>query len=149
MEESMTLGPLEYTVLGFEGNRFNGEIAKEIQTVVEAGIIRLVDVVFVTKDIDGDVVVGELDNKDDPRFAGFTGMMDGLMGLLTPEDIERLAEALPNNTSALVLLFEHHWAVAVKEAIQGAGGFLISRDTIAPEALEMVNAELDAAAISA
>jgi Family of unknown function (DUF6325) len=145
----MTLGPLEYTVLGFEGNRFNGEIAKEIEAVVDAGIIRLVDLVFVTKDIDGEVAVVELDNKDDPRFAGFTGMMDGLMGLLTPDDIDRLAEGLPTNTSALVLLFEHHWAVGVKEAIGAAGGFLISRDTIAPEALEMINAELDAAALSA
>jgi uncharacterized membrane protein len=145
----MTLGPLEYTVLGFEGNRFNGEIAKEIAAVVDAGIIRLVDVVLVTKDIDGEATVVELDNKDDERFAGFTGMMDGLMGLLTPEDIERLAEELPNNTSALVLLFEHHWAVAIKEAIQGAGGFLIARNTIAPETLEMLNAELDAAAITA
>jgi len=145
----MTLGPLEYTVLGFEGNRFNGEIAKEIEAVVNAGIIHLVDVVFVTKDIDGDVAVVELDNKDDERFAGFAGLMDGLMGLLTPEDIERLADALPTNTSALILLFEHHWAVGIKDAIIGAGGFLISRDTIPPEALEMVNAELEAAAISA
>ncbi len=145
----MTLGPLEYTILGFEGNRFNGEIAKEIEKVVDAGIIRLVDVVFVTKDIDGDVAVVELDNKDDERFAGFTSMMDGLMGLLTPEDIDKLATGLPTNTSALILLFEHHWAVGIKEAIAGAGGFLISRDTIPPEALEMVNAELEAAAISA
>jgi uncharacterized membrane protein len=145
----MTLGPLEYTVLGFEGNRFNGEIAKEIEAVVNAGIIRLVDVVFVTKDIDGDVTVVELDNKDDEQFAGFAGLMDGLMGLLTPDDIEKLADGLPTNTSALILLFEHRWAEGLKDAIIGAGGFLISRDTIPPEALEMVNAELEAAAISA
>jgi len=56
----MTLGPLEYTVIGFEGNRFNGEIAKEIEKVVEKRIIRLVDVVFITKDIDGEVTVNEL-----------------------------------------------------------------------------------------
>jgi len=71
------------------------------------------------------------------------------MGLLTPEDIDQIAVELPTNTSALVLLFEHRWAVDVKNAIAGAGGFLISRETIAPEALEMLNAELDAEAISA
>ena len=51
----MTLGPLEYTVIGFAGNRYNGEISKEIERVVENGSIRLVDVVFITKDVDGDV----------------------------------------------------------------------------------------------
>ena len=145
----MTLGPLEYTVVGFDGNRFNGEIIKEIEKVVDAGIIALVDVVFITKDIDGEAAVIEIDAKEDPRFAGFAGLMDGLMGLLTPEDIDQIAEGLPTNTSALVLLFEHRWAVGLKEAMQGAGGFLISRTTIAPEILELVEAELEAEALSA
>jgi len=145
----MTLGPLEYTVIGFDGNRFNGEIAREIEKVVEKRIIRLVDVVFVTKDIDGAVTVVEIDNKDDKRFADFAPMLGDLMGLLTPEDIEQLADALPNNTSALILLFEHRWAEKIKDAIAGAGGFLISRTTIAPEVLEMVNAELEAAEVPA
>ena len=145
----MTLGPLEYTVIGFDGNRFNGEIINEIEKVVDAGIIALVDVVFITKDIDGEAAVVEIDAKEDPRFAGFAGMMDGLMGLLTPEDIDQIAEGLPTNTSALVLLFEHRWAVGLKEAMQGAGGFLISRSTIAPELLEIVNAEFEAEGLSA
>ena len=145
----MTLGPLEYTVIGFDGNRFNGEIAKEIGSVVEAGIIALVDVVMITKDIDGNAAVVELDAKDDPRFESFAGLLDGTMGLLTAEDIESIGEGLPNNTSALVLLFEHRWAVAIKEAIGAAGGFLISRTTIPPEILELVNAELDAEAATA
>ena len=145
----MTLGPLEYTVIGFDGNRFNGEIAREIGKVVDSSTIALVDVVFVTKDIDGNPSVVELDAKEDPRFADFAGMLDGLMGLLTPEDIEKLADDLPSNTSALVLLFEHRWAVGVKEALIGAGGFLIARETISPEILEMVNAELESEGLSA
>ena len=145
----MTLGPLEYTVIGFDGNRFNGEIAREIGKVVDSGTIALVDVVFVTKDIDGEVAVIEIDGKEDPRFADFTPMLGGLMGLLTPEDIDKLAEGLPTNTSALVILFEHRWAVGLKEAIIGAGGFLISRETISPEILEILNAELEAEAITA
>ncbi len=107
------------------------------------------DVVFITKDIDGNAAVVELDAKDDPRFADFTGMLDGLMGLLTPEDVDSIAEGLPTNTSALVLLFEHRWAVGIKEAIIGAGGFLVARETISPEILELVNAELEAEAVSA
>jgi len=145
----MTLGPLEYTVIGFDGNRFNGEIAKEIERVVDKGIIRLVDLVFVSKHIDGDVTILEIDEKEDPRFAGFAPLMSDLMGLLTPEDIGLIADELSTNTSALIVLFEHRWAVQVKKAIIDAGGFLVARRLIAPEALELLNDELETAALTA
>jgi hypothetical protein len=140
----MTLGPLEYIVLGFEGNRFNGEIAKEIGKVVDKGIIRIVDAVFITKDIDGEPTIVEIDDKDDPKFADFAPLLDDLMGLLTPEDVAQIADGLAPNTSALMMLFEHHWAVDIKDAMAAAGGFLVGRETIAPELLAMVNAELEA-----
>jgi uncharacterized membrane protein len=145
----MTLGPLEYTVIGFEGNRFNGEIAKDLAEVIDAGIIALVDLVFVTKDIDGNATSLELDNKDDPRFAGFAPMFEGLTGLLTQEDIDKVAAELEPNTSALVIMFEHRWAVKLKKAMINAGGFLVARESIRPEALEMLNAEIESAALSA
>jgi len=145
----MTLGPLEYTVIGFEGNRFNGEIARDLADVIDAGIIALVDLVFVTKDIDGNAKSLELDNKDDPRFASFTPMLAGLTGLLTEEDIDKVAAELEPNTSALVILFEHRWAVKLKVAMAAAGGFLVARETVAPEIMEMLNEELEAAELTA
>jgi hypothetical protein len=145
----MTLGPLEYTVIGFEGNRFNGEIAKDLLEVIDSGVIALVDLVFVTKDIDGNATSLELDAKDDPRFEGFAGMFAGLTGLLTEEDIEAVATELAPNTSALVIMFEHRWAVKLKVAIASAGGFLVARETIRPETLEMLNAELELGELSA
>ena len=141
----MTLGPLEYSVLGFEGNRFNGEIAKELQKVVERRIIRIVDAVFITKDIDGVVTVVEIDNTGDPRFAGFAPLLQELQGIFTDEDMVSIGEDLPVNTSALAILFEHRWAEHLKDALTAAGGFLVSRNTVAPEVLELVNAELEAA----
>jgi len=145
----MTLGPLEYTVIGFEGNRFDGSVADEIHRVVESGIIAVVDAVFVTKDVDGSVLVVEIDNKEDPRFTSFTWMLQGTSGLLTDEDVEKIASDLPSDTSALVILFEHRWAVRIKQAMVAAGGFLISREQIPPETLQMLNAELETAALSA
>jgi hypothetical protein len=145
----MTLGPLEYIVIGFEGNRFNGEIAKEIEKVVEKRIIRIVDAVFITKDIDGEAAVVEIDDKDDPKFAEFAPLLDDLMGLLTPEDVAQIADGLGPNTSALLMLFEHRWAEHIKDAIAAAGGFLVARETIPPEILTMVNAELEAEAAGA
>ena len=140
----MTLGPLEYTVIGFEGNRFNGAIADEIERVVENGSVRLVDVLFITKEPEGDITVIEVDNRDDPRFAGFAPLLLGLRGLLTSEDVDRIAESLPTNTSALALLFEHRWAEHLKDAIVSSGGFLVSRATVSPETLEQLNDELEA-----
>jgi hypothetical protein len=140
----VTLGPLEYTVIGFAGNNFDGSIAREIGRVVENGTIRIVDAVGVLKDEAGDVAVIEIDAKSDPRFESLAPLLEGTMGLFTPEDVATLAASLPANTSALVLLFEHRWAVHVKEAVQAAGGVLLARSVIAPEILEEASAELEA-----
>jgi hypothetical protein len=143
----MTLGPLEYIVIGFEGNKFDGSIAREIQKVVEKEIIRLVDVVFVGRDADGGIVFLELDDKDDPRFAQFAPLLADTMGLFTPEDLAQIADSLPLNTSGLVMLFEHRWAEDLKDALGAAGGFLVNRVVIPPEVLAEVSAELDASPV--
>jgi uncharacterized membrane protein len=139
----MTLGPLEYTVIGFPETGFDGTIAREIEKVVERGIIRLVDVVAISKDDAGTTLIAELDRKDDPRFASFAGLLKDRMALFTEEDLESIAESLDPGTSALALLFEHHWAVDIKEAVRARGGVLVARAVIPPEVLEEVQAELD------
>ena len=140
----MTLGPLEYTVIGFTGNEFDGSIAREIGRVVENGTIRIVDLVGIMKDAEGDVAIIEVDGKSDPRFASLAPLLKDRMGLFTPEDLATIAESLPEETAALVLLFEHRWAVHIKEAIGAAGGVLLSRTVIPPEILEDAAAELEA-----
>jgi hypothetical protein len=141
----VTLGPLEYVVVGFEGNRFDGSIAEAIGKVVENKTIRLVDVVFVGRDGEGNAAIVELDNKDDPRFASFAPLLGDSMALFTPEDLETIAESLPPDTSGLALLFEHRWAEDIKDAMAAAGGFLVTRTVVPPEVLEDVSAELEAA----
>ena len=141
----MTLGPLEYLVIGFDGDRFDGSIAREIEKVIDKGVIRLVDVVFVTRDADGGAVVIELNNTDDPRFVSFAPLLAQMRALFTPEDLEEIADSLPLGTSGLVLLFEHRWAEDLKDAIGAAGGFLVTRAVVAPEVLAEVSAELEAA----
>ena len=87
------------------------------------------------------MAVLEIDAKDDPAFASFAPLIRDRMGLFTAEDIQTLAETLPPETSALALLFEHHWAVEIKEAIQEKGGFLVAVPTIPPEVLEEASAK--------
>ena len=141
----MTLGPLEYLVIGFDGDRFDGSIAAQIEKVVDRGSIRLVDVVFITRDAEGAAVVVELSNTDDPRFASFAHLLVELKALFTPGDLEEIADSLPLGTSGLVLLFEHRWAEDLKDAIGAAGGFLVTRAVVPPEVLAEVSAELEAA----
>jgi hypothetical protein len=140
----VTIGPLEYIVIGFTGNKFDGSIAREIEKVVANKTIRLVDVVFVAKDTQGDALILELDNKDDPRFASFAELLGDRMALLTPEDLTTVAETLPPDTSGMVMLFEHQWAVGIKKAMEAAGGFLVARSVVPPEVLEELQMELDA-----
>ncbi len=139
----MTLGPMEYIVIGFVGNNFDGSIADEIGRVVENGTIRIVDAVMVAKDDAGEAVVIEIDAKSDPRFETIAPLLQGRAGLFTPEDLAAIAEGMPDSTAALVLLFEHRWAVRVKEAIERANGTLLGRAVIPPEILEEAAAELE------
>jgi hypothetical protein len=145
----VTLGPLEYIVIGFQGNNFDGSIAREIGKVVENGTIRIVDALMVVKSETGDVAVVEIDAKSDPRFATFAGLLGNSLALFTPEDIAQIVVSIPENTSALVILFEHHWAVDVKIAMEAAGGFLVSRSVIPPEVLEELADELEAHQVTA
>ncbi len=141
----MTLGPLEYIVIGFQGKQeLDGSVAHELEKVVANGTIRIVDLVFIARDDKDNAVAVELDAKSDPRFATFAPLIRGSMALLTPEDIETVAATLPDDTAALVILFEHHWAVDIKDAIESKGGFLVGRATIPPEVLEDLTEELAA-----
>lgn len=141
----MTLGPLEYIVIGFQGKQnLDGSVAHELEKVVANGTIRIVDLVFIARDDEDNAVAVELDAKEDPRFASFAPLLSGSMALLTPEDIETVAAGLPDDTAALVVLFEHHWAIDIKDAIASKGGFLVERTVIAPEILEELSEELAA-----
>jgi hypothetical protein len=139
----VTLGPLEYIVIGFEGNNFDGSIATEIAKVVENKTIRIVDAVFVIKDADGASEIVEFDNKDNPRFADFAALLGESMALFTPEDLVEIAGNMPANTAGLILLFEHRWAENIKAAMTAANGFLIRREVIPPEVLEELSEELE------
>jgi Family of unknown function (DUF6325) len=139
----MTLGPLEYLVIGFKEDSFDGTIAREIEKIVSAGVIRIVDIVYVSKTRDGTTAIVEIDNKSDPVFASFKRLLGKTQALFTTEDLERLADSMPPASAGLVLLFEHRWAEDIKEAMAERGGFLVARSVIPPEVLEDLSAELE------
>lgn len=141
----MTLGPLEYLVVGFEGNRFSGQILPELRAAREKGIIRVVDLIVFKKDEDGNITTMELSDLSEEEARQFAPLAGDILGLLTPEDIGQVASDIPNNCSAGVLVFEHTWAIGLKEAIKNAGGIPVAGGLVAPDVLKELEEELDAA----
>jgi hypothetical protein len=139
----MPIGPLELLVLGFEGDRFNGDIARSIEAAEESGAVRVVDLLFVRKSADGEITALEVEETDDAYVRDFRELGIDIRGLLTEEDAVTLAQLLPVDTSALVALVEHTWATQIAEAVQKAGGRLLANQRISRRTVEALEDELE------
>ena len=132
----MTLGPVEYVVVAFPGNKFTGNVAPALADLVESGTIRVMDLAFVTKDADGAVAGFELTDLDEDEakvFDDFSG--DGL-DLISAEDLAAVGEELEPNSSAAMLVWENVWATKFAEAVREADGVLLDHDRIPHEVLQ-------------
>lgn len=136
----MTIGPVEYIIVGFPGNKFTGEIAPELIDLVESGTIRILDLIFVGKDVDGSVVTFEIDEMD--AQAGFGALDTDIGGLISSEDIEHAAEVLEPNSSAALLVWEDLWATRFTEAVQRSDGVLLEGARIPHELIASALADL-------
>ncbi len=141
----MTLGPLEFVVIGCKGHTFNREILPELNSIQEKGLIRVVDLSFVRKDSDGTVSVLEVHDLKDEELALFDPIKEDLMGLLTHEDIARLTDVISPDTSAVIVLLEHTWLVKLSEGLTRANAVLLAGGMVPPAAMEQLEAELKAA----
>ena len=122
----MTLGPLEYVMVAFEGNRFSGEIITALRDAQEKGIIRVIDMLMIKKDEQGNVMALELSELSEEEARPFGFLAGGLLSIFEPDDVEATAEKMPNNSAAGLLLIEDTWAIPLKEAIFNAGA--VARD---------------------
>ena len=141
----MTIGPLEFVVIGCKGNQFTSEIVPELNSIQEKGLIRVVDLFFVRKDVNGTVTVLEVNDLNDDELAAFDPIKEDLMGLLTPEDIMLLTETIPADTSAVIVLLEHAWLVKLTEGLNRAGAVLLAGGMVPQASMEQLEAELEAA----
>ena len=139
----MVLGPLEYLVVGFEGNRFTGQILAELRAAHEKGIIRVLDLFVMKKDVQGNVTALEASELSDEERAAFGPLAGNLMSLFSPEDMQQAAASIPNNSAAGMLLIEHTWAIGLKEAIKHAGGIAAFGGLVPPEVIQELEEELE------
>jgi hypothetical protein len=142
----VTLGPLELLVVGFPGNQFTGEALPALAELVDHGTIRVIDLLFVGKDDDGNVVAFELADAGDEVRATFGALVAGdEADLLSEEDVDDVADVLEPGSSAAMLLFEHTWATRFRDAVVASGGVLIDSIRIPAELAETLAKERAAA----
>ncbi|MFD3924944.1 DUF6325 family protein [Streptomyces sp. NPDC058614] len=132
----MDVGPVEYVVVAFPGNHFRGEIAPELRALVASGTVRILDLTFVKKDVDGVVSYIELEALDPTEASVFDDIEGEVGGLFSQEDLDLIAEELVPDSSAAILLWEDTWAAGMANAVRRAGGQLLAHERIPAEVVE-------------
>jgi len=169
------LGPVQLVVIGLPNENLKGQIAKRLHAASEDGTIRVLDALAIQKRPDGTIIsLGASDLSPDQRYE-YGAIVGGLMGFgatgteegleagatigaeafadrtfgLSDDDIQDIAADLPVGTTAVVALFEHRWALDLKQALQDAGGVVLAQGIVQPEDLIGFGADLAAAAANA
>ena len=128
--------PLEYALIAFADAKPTGKIVPELLDLAERGIVRFVDIVFIQKEEDGAIRTIELNDLDPEAYEMFVPMGEHVSSLFTNDDLEISASKLPNNSAALLILWENLWVANLRQAVVDAGGQLVDRAQIAPEVVE-------------
>jgi uncharacterized protein DUF6325 len=136
------MGPIDYVVIEFPDGKPKGEAAPLLLDLVDRGIIRILDLMFVTKDEDGSVAGLEITDLDEHGAGEFVVFAGASSGLLTDEDRQEAGNVIEAGTAAAVIVYENRWAAPFARAVRKAGGQLIAFDRIPVQA---VLAALDAA----
>jgi hypothetical protein len=130
------IGPVDYLIVAFPGNEFRGEIAPALGDLVEAGTIRIIDVAFVGKDSEGDIVAFELTDLDPEVQEGFEKAGVEVNGLFSEEDLIAAGEELDPNSSAALLVWENVWARDVAQKMRDAGGVVLDFERLPHEVVQ-------------
>jgi Family of unknown function (DUF6325) len=140
-DELEEMGPIDYLLVEWPGRQPKGEAAPILVDLVERGIVRVLDLTFITKAEDGSVAAMEI--SDLGEKVEELKMLEGASsGLLSDEDTAEAAEALEPGTSAALLVYENRWAAPFAAAVRRSGGQLVANGRIPVQA---ILAALDAA----
>lgn len=138
------MGPVDYLMVRFPGNKFTGKIAPELNDLEKKGIIRVIDMVFLLRDANGKLMVIETKDLGGEAGAAYRELAKNTDEWFSEGDIEAIAASLPDNTSAGLLLFENLWAIRFKEALLEADAELIDMGRIPPESIAKAEKHLKA-----
>ena len=165
----MAIGPVQMLVIGFDDPDFDGSILAELERLRDADLIRLIDLMAVHKDDEGNVIVLQksdltLDDRvelgavigaligagmdgeegmEAGAMAGAEGALEGDGHMIDEEDAWYIADAIPNGSAAGIALIEHRWLIPLRDSIVAAGGTALADEWI--HAKDLVAIGLDAA----
>lgn len=136
----MSLGPVEILCIKFPNAFIKDEIAAALKTLVNNNTIRIIDILFIRKNANGEVTMTEIDEMDDVDHSILDPIIADISGLIAEEDVQEVAEALDNNSFAALMLFENIWATTFRDAVLNAQGELLFSDRIPNSVIESVMA---------
>jgi len=133
--------PMELVVVEFSGAIPGAQLAPELRRLIDADVIRIVDLVFMEKDDNGDVVIFELrDREGEDAYEAFDELVYAVEGLIADEDLDEIAADVQAGRTAAILLVEHVWAAKLAEITRGAGGEVVWSERIPAAVAEAVAA---------
>ena len=135
------IGPVDVAIILFEGNEFNGDVAPAIAELQRNGTVRIIDLAFVIKDEAGNGAVLEL--ADAAIASAFESITEEQFELLSPEELDEIADSLEPNSSALVIVWENTWAARLGAAVRDSNGQVIVMERIPRENVLAAIAALD------
>jgi hypothetical protein len=137
MSDADELGPVDYLVVAFPAGQadFSGEMASELRALMDSNTVRVLDLVLVTKDVDGSVEATELRDADDSEVGQLHAAEADLAVLLAESDIDEIGEVLEPGSSAAVLVWENTWAAPFGTAVRRSGGQLVADGRIPTQAI--------------
>ena len=129
------LGPIDYLVVEFPAgaSNFTGEMAKELASLSDRGIIKVLDLLIIHKDADGEFEAFEVDDRE--GVDELRGLETEVAEILAADDVAHLAAAMENDSTAGVLVWENLWAAPFASAARRAGGQLIASGRIPIQAI--------------
>ena len=146
-EEFEELGPIDILLIGFPADApMTGEAVPLFLDLVERGVIRVFDVLFITKEADGTFAGFEAKDLGPERIGDLAAFEGATSGLIGDEDLAKAAEAVEPGTSAVLIVYENRWAAPFAAAVRRNGGQLLASERIPVQALI---AALDAAEAAA
>src|SRR3954452_24472971 len=135
-EETTEIGPVDVVVIGFAPDApMTGDAIPIFLDLVERGIIRVLDVLFVTKSADGTFAGFDATDLTDKGVGGFAEFEGASSGILGSEDAQHAADAIEPGTSAVMICYENRWAAPFVSAVRRNGGQLIANVRIPAEDL--------------
>jgi hypothetical protein len=140
----MTLGPIDFLALEFPGNKFDGSILTSLLELVEDGVIRIIDMVVIVKDGEGNVTVREVKELDPSAVRILDPLEIEVTSMITRNDVDSIAAELGNNSTAGLMLFENLWAIKTKQAMLDANARVLMFERIPHEVVEENLAEIAA-----